>query len=146
MYILAIDPGLTTGACILDATPTGFKVVTAVEIPWAQRFSMLAAFVLDMSSLLPSTPVAFVVESFRLRQGRAFQLSGSDFPSSQVIGAFECLLHMYNMSHLLTMQEPGVMSRVQILPEHFYDVEGSEHKKDAYKHARYYFVTKVLGS
>lgn len=148
MLILAIDPGLTTGACMIATTADGFRVVSVEEIPWNQRFSRLTALVQNMQEPsiigLPSQSVAFVIESFRLRQGRAFEQSGSDFPSCQVIGIFEYLLWSRSVLHLLKKQEPGAMSRVQVLPEHEQHVLGSEHRKDAYKHARYFYVTNLL--
>jgi hypothetical protein len=160
MIVLAIDPGRTTGACVAEVSRTGFRVVTALEIPWESRLEILSALIdgtyFDKKS--PQPPVAVVIENFRLRQGRALEQSGSDFPSSQVIGAVQAFLWMDLPSHRangdfllpidnrpyglerLHFQEPSCMARVLVLPEHAEIVRGSPHKEDAYKHARYFYI------
>ena len=146
MNILAFDPGRTTGVCIARATENNFAVMQVSEIPWSGRFALIKAFIHGISpttnSALPS-PDVIVIESFRLRQNRALQLSGSNFPSSQVTGIIQAFAWQLDLLDHIVFQEPPVMNRVQILPDDLDIVKGSEHKKDAYKHARYYYVTKV---
>lgn len=165
MYILAIDPGRTTGVCILQTNDSkcGFEVVTALEMPWESRFELLKTLIdgtfLDQEK--PQPPEAVVVESFALRSNRAIEQTGSDFPSSQIIGIVEAFLWMETFKaeprksfdfpresglqgfNRLHFQQPSVFSRVAIEPEHVVWVEGSEHKKDAYRHARYYYIMNV---
>ena len=145
MNILAFDPGRTTGACLIDANKDGFQVIRLLEIPWSSRFGMTKALVNGKFSLSPNEkpqfPVAIVVESFTLRRGRAMQQSGSDFPSSQMIGTICAYAHACGILSVVHYQQPAMMARVKVLDQHASLVAGSEHKKDAYKHARYYYVT-----
>lgn len=162
MIILALDPGRTTGACAIETLDSGFRVITALEIPWENRLPILEAL-LDGTyySQVPQLPEAVVVETFRLRQGRALEQTGSDFPSSQVIGSIQAFLHLdklprppgqgflypnenraYGLDRL-HFQEPVCMSRVEILPGDFSFVSGSEHRKDAYKHARFFYLSQI---
>lgn len=146
MKILAFDPGRTTGACLIRTNDRGFEVVRAVEIPWENRFRETMALVSSMYQFptdKPQPQIAIVIENFRLRRGRAVEQSGSDFPSSQVLGAIGAWAYMWDLTDKIALQEPSVIGRVQILPEHEVHVKGSEHKKDAYKHARYYFITRT---
>lgn len=139
--ILAIDPGETTGVCLIQTAPTndGFEVLCCEEVAWNDRFQRLHGLILG-SEELPA-PQTLVMEAFRLRQGRAYEQSGSEMPSSQVIGVVEAIwwLHGHPMTEV-TFQEPAAMARVQVLPEHVKWVTGSPHKQDAYRHARYYFL------
>jgi len=140
--ILAVDPGLTTGACVIDAWVDDFRVVACLEIPWAHAPRLLTALYdgTFISQDEPQLPDVVVCETFRLRQARALQQVGSEFEAVQVIGMLRMLLY----PQLLVPQEPSMMSRVQILPRDEEWTQGSEHRGDAYKHARYYFVTQVL--
>lgn len=177
MIILAIDPGRTTGACAIKTNNghKGFELLTALEIPWENRLELLEVLIdgTYFDQKVPQPPEAIVIENFRLRQGRAFEQSGSDFPSSQLIGAVQAFLWMdkplldqvvhvgrdghavrkyllgpqertriYGLDRL-HFQEPSCMSNVKIEPEHNDWVRGSEHKKDAYKHARFYYLAHV---
>jgi hypothetical protein len=143
MIILALDPGATTGYCLVDDS-TGFGVVSVGEIPWDSRLGLLTALIGGTSAhngLLQ--PQAVVVEAFRLRPGRAMEQVGSIFPSVRIIGIIEALLYQRpDRSKVpLVFQEPGIMARVEVLPEHADLFVGMPHAKDAYKHARYYTLT-----
>jgi hypothetical protein len=166
MLILGIDPGLTTGACALNVSKSGFIVVTALEIPWDARFESLKALIdgTFFNTKQPQPPVAVVIETFRLRQARALQQTGSDFPSSQVTGIVQAFLWLDKLDPFVSkldylldpeitprpyglerlhFQEPIMMKQVAIADADKHWVEGSEHKKDAYRHARYYYLTQV---
>jgi len=144
MRILAFDPGVTTGACLIATEDDSwqFQVVNVLEIPWESRFATIKALIdgtYSIAGLQP--PDAIVAEAFRLRQSRAYQQAGSDFPSSQVVGIIQAYIYdRYGSLDRYHTQEPVSMARVKILPEHKDLVAGSEHKKDAYKHARYFHV------
>lgn len=146
MQILAIDPGRTTGICLVESASDGLRLVEVREILWDDRFDQLKAL-LDSMFLHPllqePQPVgAVVIETFRLRQGRAYEQSGSDFPSTQVIAIVQTLLWVRDPFYLtrLFYQEPAIIGRVKILDEHVNYVAGSEHKKDAYRHARFFYL------
>jgi len=141
--ILAIDPGATTGYCLVDDS-TGFGVVSVGEIPWDSRLELLTALIHGTSaSNGPPQLQAVVVEAFRLRPGRALEQVGSVFPSVRIIGILEALLYTARPRNHppLVFQEPSCMSRAQVLPEHLDILKGMPHARDAYRHARYYTIT-----
>jgi hypothetical protein len=148
LNILAIDPGQTTGVCLIHTTPSdkGFEVDICEEIPWGDRFWHLEALIREgyCPEGPPHPPEVVVVEQFRLRQGRAYEQSGSDFPSCQVIGIVEAFLFIRQLPNTkYVLQEPGAMSRVMVSANDIEWVKGSPHKQDAYRHARYFYLLEV---
>lgn len=147
MYqILAIDPGYTTGLCLAEASADHFQPLDVREIPWGDRFTVIKAFLdgMFLNQTEPQRTGVVVVERYRLRQGRAYQQAGSEFPSVQVEAIIQTLLWTIKPELLETafhFQEPVAMARVSILTNHIEMCIGSEHMKDAYKHARYFAVT-----
>lgn len=143
--ILALDPGQTTGACLISTAPTdkGFEVLWAGEITWADRFTATHALINGVNPVngtpLPP-PQILVMEDFRLRQGRAYEQSGSHMPSSIVIGIATALWWERATTQEVVYQEPGAISRVVVPEEDVSWVKGSPHKQDAYRHARYYYI------
>lgn len=168
MKILALDPGLTTGVCILLTTEQrdDFEVDYVSEMSWDDRFRISKALIAGTwpQRMTPDPgwvaaarpPEVVVIEQFRLRQGKAYAQAGSTFPSIQVQAIIETFVWDYNHNVKygfmgatrdepieIAYQEPIAMARVQILADHHHLIAGSEHMKDAYKHGRYYFETKV---
>ena len=166
MKIVAVDPGKVTGICILitNKDNTNFVVNWVGEMRWDERFQVARALVAGTWPQRAVDPVAgppdvIVIERFRLRQGKAYVQAGSDFPSIQVQAIIETFVWDWNRKRTLppkllldgesdgltkvVFQEPNIMSRTQMRDEDNYLLQGSEHIKDAYKHARYYFITKV---
>lgn len=143
--ILALDPGHTTGACLIRTAPTdkGFEVLWCDEIAWNDRFQVLRALIDGRIPMCPP-PRILVMEQFRLRQGRAFEQSGSEMPSSQVIGIAQAFWWI-QWQELTGMyfQEPGAMVRVMIPEEDLFWTKGSPHKQDAYRHARYFYLMNL---
>lgn len=140
MLVLGIDPGKTTGVCMLKAGKD-IEVVMAEQIPWDRRKEDLwALFTATFREGLP-VPQYTVVENFRLRPGRAMEQVGSTFPSVEVIGLIEAFQFVTKNYFKLIYQEPAIISRVQVLPEHAPLFVGKPHAADAYRHARYFCVT-----
>lgn len=140
MLILGIDPGKTTGVCMLRTGET-VEVVLAEQIPWDRRKEDLwALFTATFREELP-VPQYTVIENFRLRPGRAMEQVGSTFPSVEVIGLIEAFHFITKNFFDLVYQEPAIISRVQILPEHAAFFVGKPHAADAYRHARYFLTT-----
>lgn len=144
--IAAIDPGQTTGVCIIGETPKSndFRVVGTWQIPWESRISFFVAlfggtFADDKGK--PLLPEVVIIENFHLRPGRALEQIGSEFPSVRVIGIVEVLVALCCPKPLLVFQDPSVIGRVSILPEHEERLAGLIHAQDAYRHARYYHIT-----
>jgi len=144
--IVAIDPGTTTGVCCIQQHPGsvyGFQVVSSWQRPWEDRLSFFMAlfngtFVdVNDKTLLPEI---VVLEAFRLRPGRAMEQVGSIFPSVRIIGIVEAFTSLMVPQPVIVFQEPGIMSRTEILPDHMERLSGLIHAQDAYKHARYYHI------
>ena len=142
-YVMAWDPGGTTGLCVglpAPTEPSGFQVVDSAIVPWHNRFSKIRAYI---DRYRPSHTI---VEPFVLYRHKAQDQVGSHFPSAQVIGIIEAYLFMtgvampvYQGAFLIAGKPP-----VQVLPEHkpllFKGTTpaDTEHALDAYKHLRYW--------
>ncbi len=135
MYmVLGIDPGYTTGTCLLDLHGNGeIEVLEAHQYEWSVRFQIIP---LVERLVATGTRVTIVVESFRLYPHKAQQLVGDDFPSVRVIGMVEAACWKANFAQL-TFQTASQIQRVQVL--HDLPIK-SEHVRDAYRHARYFIV------
>ena len=145
MYILSVDPGYTTGICIAKCDADEFEVIEAEEVKWALYHKAFHSLLSGMHSPqgVPLTFDFVIVENFRLRFDKALTQVGQTFPSVKVISAVETFLWLYNRAPSLVFQEPSQHGKVKILDKHKEFVSGSEHKKDAYRHARYFWVTQV---
>lgn len=135
--IIAFDPGETTGVAVGQHTGgRDFDLIESWEIPWERRTTVHDA-------LEEFRPNFIVVESFRLYAHKARQQIGSHFPSVRVIGMIELSAHLWGLGELF-FQTPSLISQVKIPRE--LEVEntfsGSEHRKDAYKHLRYFVLSK----
>lgn len=145
MYILSVDPGYTTGICIAKCDADEFEVIEAGEVKWALYHRVLHTL-LAGTYAPQGVPLTFdfvIVEQFRLRFDKAMTQVGQTFPSVKVISTVETFLWLYNRAPSLVFQEPSQHDRVKILEEHNDLVKGSEHKKDAYRHARYFWITQI---
>lgn len=141
--VLGLDPGKTTGYCMLtsdgkdDEGLFNLEVIKWGEILWDERFSAI----LDLLMSVSVRPNPWVVyESFNLYQHSAQGQAQihSDFPSVQVIGIIQALTYQ-NYPELvdkMVTQPASVRKRVNTPPF----VRGA-HAKDAYRHARYFVVT-----
>lgn len=137
--IIGIDPGRTTGFVRLYATEAGLVVQQAHEIPWNDRFSLL-----DILAFCGSlSPLHVVVESFRLYEDKARDQIGNDFPSVQVIGIVEAGLYRAGILSCLHYQSASLKMRVKIVHEN--ELPASPHVRDAYQHARYFYVVGLRG-
>jgi len=143
--IVGIDPGGTTGVCIIkEPTSDGsddFQVVGVHQIPWEDRLPSLLA--LMSGSLVDGNgerllPEIVVVENFHVRPGQAIEPS---VPSVRIIGIIEAFWSLQNPRPLLVFQDPVVIGRTQILEQHKALFKGLIHAGDAYRHARYYHLT-----
>lgn len=142
MIVLGVDPGKTTGVCALSVDANGaIEVLMAEQIPWDRRKEDLwALFTATFREELPA-PRYVVVESFRLRPGRAMEQVGSTFPSVEVIGLIEAFQFVSRQQFEIIYQEPAVIGRVAISPEFQHHFVGKVHASDAFKHARYFVIT-----
>lgn len=135
--VLGVDPGLTTGWCVVqveDDLPAGFIVLSSGIVKWNERLRLLPSLI-DLHR-----PDYTVVERFTLYEHKAQDQVGSDFPSSQVIGAVDLWLNYRQLSPPI-LQGAGLIAGrppVKVLEEHEPLLHKSEHGRDAYKHCRYF--------
>jgi len=130
--ITVIDPGVTTGVCQMRYLgKRDFDVLCVVEVPWDRRFS-LREYIKGVQYI--------VIERFALYETHKNDMVNNTFPSVQVIGICDAYMYEYDMLDRVTFQPASSMTQVAILPQHEYLVRGSEHKKDAYRHGRYYIL------
>lgn len=149
MKIAAFDPGRTTGYCVVDFHDNDVgKILDMQEITWDERFRILPILANKSYGQRPGGPFALdviVVESFHLYNHEFKHQVGSEFPSVRVIGIIEAGCWNYDLLHLLHFIPPSSKKYVKVLNE---DVAkcGSEHIKDAYQLARYWYATKGIGT
>ena len=147
MYIIALDPGETTGAIIVhiegknpESGRWEFTPTWAGEITWDNRIEGLRAL---FERTVDLNVLALVVEDFRLYRHAARSQINSDFKPVQVIGAIQVLADEYGLLDLYVTQPASSRSKVKVLPHHRPIVKGSAHMQDAYRHARYWIVTNA---
>ncbi len=144
--IVAVDPGQTTGWAegVFNPNTREWDVRDVKEIAWEERF-LMRLLLTSSDGPEPLLPSYIICERFILYPYKAKQQIGSEFPSVRVIGTLEAYLEQLGLLSLLTFQNASVRERVQVLPQHAHLVVGSEHKKDAYQHLRYFIVTQLRG-
>lgn len=131
-YIVAIDPGQTTGVSQMKYTgERNFELVYCQEIPWDRRFK-LRELVKGMSHV--------VIERFALYESHAKAMVNNEFPSVRIIGIVDAYCNEFDLLDRVTFQGAQSMQSVLVLPEHTAMTKGSEHRKDSYRHGRYYIV------
>lgn len=137
--ILAVDPGEQTGWATGALTPEGsFEFENCGYTDWR-------TFVQQYYNVMHGdNPYDIVVyESWRLRAPNAKQMVGSDFPSSQAIGAIK-LCAWVKKSKLVTSEpsnKPVVdaqMGGKDYLPKR----DGAEHARDTVRHLYWYVINK----
>lgn len=135
--VATFDPGGTTGVCVGSFEPTSplyFNIVDSLVVPWGNVVDgTLAVF-------QRHRPKVVISEQFTLRRGEEHGQVGSKFPSCEAQGIVRAWCKVYKA--YFDTQEPIIMSRVEILPEHLpllSDAPG-DHARDAYKHLRYLMV------
>ncbi len=147
--ILSIDPGETTGVCAAVVLPSDedIRIVKSCTLGWAQRFDvrgLLQSTFSDENGWVSLTPDVIVVEGFRLYANRAKQQIGNDFPSVQLIGMIEFVSYELGVLDRVVYQPASCMKMVTIEPKYRSQLMNSEHARDAFKHLRYYAVTKLF--
>lgn len=132
------DPGDTTGVCIIGEDPSdseGFSVIYSGAVPWEQRKQLIHDLIRECAR------AHNVAEGYIVYKSKARDQIGSKVPSARVLGLIEAYTDLYHRP--LTIWPASVIQRTEI-PEHHQSVllrgEYREHAKDAYKHARYWFV------
>lgn len=133
-WILAIDPGETTGIVVAKRTaPREFVVTRADDVPWEHRWHIP-----DM--IIGAGYDTVVIEDFRLYHHSRVSQVNSDFPTVRMIGYVEYALHRNGKQAEPVKQPASIMKSVQILEEHKVHFEGLHHARSAYKHLRYYVL------
>lgn len=137
--LIGIDPGRTTGFVEARLHDNGdFEVVRAIEIVWDRRFDLWPLIVHPETDHLPTTAV---MESFFLYPHEFHHQVGKDFPSVRVIGIVDLCCHLASPQIPIVFQTAAQVKNVKLL----HDLPASEHIRDAYRHIRYYVVTRPRG-
>jgi hypothetical protein len=135
-YLFAVDPGLLTGAALLDITSisdNGILKLGSWELTVDQYFDMAEAVI---SGLGPDVEV--VIEDFHITK-RTSDLSEAPW-SLQLIGATMFLVRRFNALDFV-LQSPGdkpFASNEKLRKVGFWHVGGEGHANDAYRHAMVY--------
>ncbi len=140
MRIIAIDPGEMTGWAIGTIEDGKLTLEQFGYDPWKQ-------FVVNLAKVQAGDdPFGTIVyESWRLRPQNAKQLTGSDFPSSQCIGAIK--LSAWTSGAALATSEPSnkpVIDRQMGSADAYLPKRDTvEHYRDAIRHLYWYAVNKA---
>ncbi|UDL16787.1 RuvC-like resolvase [Arthrobacter phage Atuin] len=135
-YLLAIDPGLKTGICIIDITDINNPVKW-----WSAEWTMEEFFGAIAKVMSGPSIVEVVIEDFRITDATG-DLSEAPW-SLKLIGVTEYLGFCYGKS--VVMQQPvekafATNERLKLVD--FWHVGGAGHANDAFKHAMVWIVKK----
>lgn len=140
--VVAIDPGKTTGFCVLSCPagvidPNTYDVYQASEVEWSNRFFFRTFF-----SLYHDSIKAIVIERFKLfRNPKTMEAQiNSEFPSVRIIGIVEAYAELFNLGNKIIFQEPNDRKSAQIPRIHHAALGHSDHVRDAYRHGRYWIL------
>lgn len=145
--MIAFDPGLTTGYCVVqydptEADPFNLHVISCGAIEWTMRHETIPQ-VLNAPAVFKRNLLALVVEKFRLYPEKAQSLARNDFPSAIVEGIIEHAAYREGILGLLVYYNAANRLGVQVLPQHQAVIGKVQHKIDAYQHARYHLIIAV---
>lgn len=129
-YILAIDPGDTTGWATLEFN--GGKLIDMGQTDLNETLDLIAG--LDTNGLM-----RIVCEDFLLFKQKARQQAGSRFKAVQIIGAIKSFARRENIP--LILQPSGILTVAAkisgvVQPNN----HAVSHKIDAFNHGFYYLV------
>lgn len=139
-YLFAVDPGLLTGAVLLDFTGVATNDIAklgAWELNVDQYFDVAEAVI---SGLGPSVEV--VMEAFHITK-RTSDLSEAPW-SLELIGATKFLVRRFGAADF-SLQSPGekpFADNKKLRHVGFWHVGGEGHANDAYRHAMIYIHDK----
>ncbi len=132
MYVLAFDPGETTGVAWLKHTE-GEEEATILDTYVTPLWDGIE------ETILSSPPDVVVIEDFRLYPGKAKFLGFNEMPAAQVIGVIKFLCDKYEIPYVMQPASikqavRGDLSEVKTI-----------HAKDAAKHGVYYLSMQRKG-
>lgn len=137
--VAAYDPGVTTGFCVMQAEwpPLEQSLLVTRNIKTLEELVRSFTVLLETNKLEGCELVAIVVETFKLFPHMAKEQIGSDFPSSQIIGAIKLLAHLHQVTPLLVWQPPSIQTNWpnnQIKKYHLSSPNWTTHEYSATKH------------
>lgn len=151
-YIIAIDPGPTTGVCVMLYTGgREYLLIDSYLIAWDYRYTMINA-------LFNYDPIAALIfEKFRLFPDKAQAQAYSEFETVQVSEILCTLAWTHDKYHLIVPLSPSVKGSpdpgkigVKVRNEDADTVFKSasnqkdrEHSTDAYQLARWYIMREL---
>jgi len=146
-WIVAIDPGYTTGVVIgsgADFAARRVNLVRSYDVAWETRDTWFMRLFKQHSAKALVQPITHVViESFTLtdEQDALQSQIGSEMPSSRVIGLVEGLARVYGLADRIYFQHPRDRYNMRILDGDRARLGRSRHCIDAYRHMRYFVAT-----
>lgn len=151
-FIIAIDPGPTTGVCVMVYTGgREYTLIASYLIPWNHRYVMIDA-------LFNYDPIsALIYEKFRLFPDKAIGQAYSEFEAVQVSEILCTAAWYYRKQHLLIDLPPSVKGsnkpgglKVQVRDTDKMMIKKSadnqtdrEHTTDAYQLARWWILQQL---
>jgi hypothetical protein len=132
-YLLAIDPGVTTGIVIARYTDpqTSFDIHDTLEIAYDDR-SALATLLLNID------PRWIVIEDFKLFAKYADAQINSRFEVVKTIERVHVYCEDLNIVDRIVMQEPLVRHSTARVLDHHKPYMRGRHVLAAYQHLRYF--------
>lgn len=140
--IIAFDPGGTTGVCVFTQVNYLLQMyqyapVLSQELPWDQRRNAYSL----LTTLAPRID-RIVIEDFNLYPDRAMDQARSKMPSPKMIERLLVYAELLELADRVTMQGAALRLNVKIPASDYQRVPTSKHCRDAYMHARYYFIVE----
>lgn len=142
--ILALDPGETTGYCVMNAEAEKVSIIEADQVKtWPLETGVGA---LD-HLLTIHQPDMIVFESYQVYEWKSQDHTWSQIPTVQVIGCVKtlCIQRALNY-HTQTAQVAKQFCTDQKLEEWKMWLAGKRHARDAIRHACYYLLFRPLKS
>ena len=156
---IGVDPGLTTGVCILQdnmpfmedtdrklalkaAQPRAYFDVFpngSFTVPWHDAPALYDVFLVHRSRIKTIVLEDFVVYP---DQAKAIGLIGSHMEASQVIGMVRLACYQLGIEPTLQLVPAKVKMRVKIEAAHLPKIVNAEHTRDAYKLAKFHLVSQ----
>lgn len=149
MFIVAFDPGGTTGIALIDHDfGRDFELIKSFELPWKNRFEIFNLIYTNRLYIK-----AIVIEEFRLfaNQKTLHAQIQSDIPSAQVIGIVELSARLAKLNSVVFQKPSDIHTKDPITKKPVYTIEippkfkpqihRSLHCIDAFLHARFFVLT-----
>jgi len=109
---IAIDPGANTGVATFTNEGKDIKRTVMREAEFLNFLKMVYSSVYAQAVDKPESKIGltFIIEDFHLRMDKALDQTGSNMPSSQIIGSVKMIDNLLDERSEIIMQRPDVLS------------------------------------